>query len=277
MIKKILCPTDFSSASTNAIEYAARLAQHQTATLTLLHVQPLYMSEGVSLFSGAERESLTQAREATKQLEDLCQNINRTFKVSCSHAIVPSVMGTLEQAIADESARYDLTVIGTNGADHIGQLYFGTHSFRVARKETGPVLIIPENCPYRDIINMAFISDWQGSQALELEQLKAFTDAFKPQLRIAHYAADDTAENREHYISFCNRVESALNYSEKITFERIIMDDEAEAMNHFAAKTHADLVAVYLKKHGFIYRIFHEDVVKRVTAFVTFPVLVFHH
>ena len=39
MIKKIICPTDFSKASINAIEYAAKLAKVFNAELLLVNVQ----------------------------------------------------------------------------------------------------------------------------------------------------------------------------------------------------------------------------------------------
>lgn len=38
MIKKILCPTDFSEASLTGIEYASKLAQALNAQITLINI-----------------------------------------------------------------------------------------------------------------------------------------------------------------------------------------------------------------------------------------------
>ena len=276
MIQKILCPTDFSAASNNAIEYAARMAQKMSATLTLLHIQPLYMGEGVSLFAGAERESLAEARESSRMMDDICLNVNKTFKVSCTHEIIPSMLGSVENAIAEESANFDLTILGTNGADNLGQLYFGTHSFKVAKKETGPVIIVPENCAYREIINLAFASDYKEGAGLSLEQLKLFTDAFAPNVRVFHISESDTEQSRALFRSFSNLTEDALNQEEQITFERIIHKNEADAIESVMNKAQVDLLALLLEKHGFFYRFFHENMIKKLTSIASFPILLFH-
>lgn len=273
---KILCPTDFSSASVNAVEYAAKYAQQTGATLTLLHVQPVYVSEGVSYFSGGDRELNTELKESDAQLGDICKNVNSVFKVPCFYVNVPAVSQGIDKTISGESDNYDLTIIGTNGADKMSEFYFGSRSFRIAKKERGPVLIVPEEYAFNGIQNVAFASDCHIGDTMQLNQLKGLTDAFKPFVRAVHISEKDSALSREVYKAFCSLTEETLNYEDNITFERIIHDNKAEAIEKFVSKTHADLLALYMEKHSFIYSLFHESIVKKLTSYVSFPILVFH-
>lgn len=273
---KILCPTDFSSTSTNAIEYAAKYAKQTGASLTLLHVQPVYVSEGVNYFSGGDRVSMTEFKDAADQLGDICANVTSVFNVPCSFENVTTVSEGVEKTISDESGNYDLTIIGTNGADKMSQFYFGSHSYRIAKKEAGPVMIVPEGCEFNGILNLAFASDCHIGDSILLEQLKKFTDAFNPQVRAVYVSEKDTALSREVYEAFCTLTAETLNYEGNITFERIIHENKAEAIENFVNKTHADLLALYMEKHSFIYNLFHESIVKKLTSYASFPILVFH-
>ena len=273
---KILCPTDFSSASMNAVEYAGKFAQRMNASITLLHVQEIPIGEGVNYFSGEVHESVSEINKAADLMEALCTRLTDEFKIPCSFNSIASVTTGITKSIADEAIEYDLTIIGTNGADNLSQYYLGSHSFRVAKKESGPVIIVPEECEFRDILNVAFASDCHIGDNIILKQLKNITDVFNPRVRVVHISEKDTALSREVYKSFCNLTEDSLNYDQQITFERIIHENKAAAIENFVNKTQADLLALYMEPHSILYRMFHESIIKKLTSYVSFPILVFH-
>jgi len=273
---KILCPIDFSGASMNAIEYASKFAQRTNASITLLHVQNIPMSDGVNYISGGINESVVEIDNSAKQMEKICSHLTAIFKVPCDIHSDASVTKGVVKTIAEESAEYDLTIIGTNGADNLSEFYLGSHSFRVAKSESGPVLIVPEECEYRDMLNIAFASDCHIGDTLLLQQLKQFTDVFNPRIRVVHISEKDTALSREVYRSFCSLTEDALNYDQGITFERVIHKNEAEAIESFMNKTNADLLALYMEKRSLLYRMFHESIIKKLSVYASFPILVFH-
>ncbi len=276
---KILCPTDFSSAATNGIEYAAKLAQKMNATLTLLNVQPLYINEGVNLFAGGELESMQEAKVSEKILDDICLDIKKTFNLSCSHEVIPT-LSSFEKIVDDESWKFNLIVIGTNGADNLYQFYFGTHSFRLAKKTKCPVLIVPENSSYEDISNVVFASGYIKGDELLLQQLKQFiaqlTTAADLKLQVLHISENDTPVSREVYHSFCNLTEEVLGNDQVTAFERIVNKKAVEGIENYMNKIQFGILAVCMEEHGFLYRIFNENLVNKLTAFPNYPVLVFH-
>src|SRR5688572_5257943 len=102
-MKKILCPTDFSSAAHNATAYAAKLAQVTGATLVLLHVQ--------SIFDFAPNELVGDGDDGVQSfmeaLEEQSLQVGRSFKISC-YAEVEKASGSLGKAIAEKGSEYDL-------------------------------------------------------------------------------------------------------------------------------------------------------------------------
>ena len=241
----------------------------------LLHVQSIPVGEGVNYFAGGPHESVSEINKAAIQMENICTRLTADFKVPCNFNSTAAVTKGITKTIAEEAAGYDLTIIGSNGADNLSQYFLGSHSFRVAKKETGPVLIVPEEYAYRDILNVAFASDCHIGDTVLLQQLKRLTDVFNPQVRVLHISEKDTALSREVYKSFCNLTEEVLNYDQRITFERIIHENKTDAIEGFMNKTQADLLALYMEQHSLLYRFFHESIIKKITSNASFPILVF--
>jgi nucleotide-binding universal stress UspA family protein len=142
-IKRILVPTDFSAPSTEATAWAAELAGHFGAGITLVHVyQPVSMilPEGFVLKSVDEIASLMSAlnaalKEAREQLAKVAPKV-----------AVDSVL--LEGAPFAEIVRharqhsFDLIVIGTHGRTGLRHALLGSVAEKVVRKAPCPVLTV---------------------------------------------------------------------------------------------------------------------------------------
>ena len=82
MIKKIICPTDFSSVANNAIEYAAKLSQVFNAELMLFHVQVISPLQEVGIMLGMGNSNLRgDSRLVANRLKEMSAEINKMFKI----------------------------------------------------------------------------------------------------------------------------------------------------------------------------------------------------
>jgi len=136
----VLCPVDFSDASRGALRYAAVVANHLKAELTVLTVtDPL----------------LTEAAELSAAVEHLPDAINKELHRFCEK--------TFDGAVTPEAVRFDVTtgkpaveilrlakerpanliVMSTNGLTGVRKLFFGSTTERVLRETTVPVLVTP--------------------------------------------------------------------------------------------------------------------------------------
>ncbi len=147
-IKKILCPTDFSEPSYEAIKTAGELAFYFGSELCLLHVVPpvpmIPTGEGPSAFDISLYE---QELEATSK---------RTLQEIINHLEWRDLMGrliVLRGNAADEIVRTaqeenaDLIVIATRGRTGLDRFIFGSVAEKVVRLATCPVLTVPGGPP----------------------------------------------------------------------------------------------------------------------------------
>jgi len=139
-IKRILVPTDFSKAATDALDYAKTLAEAMKGSLHVLHVLDEVMPVMIGQYMPSEnywKPVEKSAREAISRVlsEADREKFHATFWVS--RGCPPDQI----VKYADEHA-IDLIVMGTHGRSPITRLLLGSVADRVIRKARCPVLTV---------------------------------------------------------------------------------------------------------------------------------------
>jgi nucleotide-binding universal stress UspA family protein len=146
--KKIVCPSDFSDGSVEALAQATELAQHFQSDLYLVHVlstQPETAEwRGEADVPGVERLVSSEAAEKLRKLAAPLAAKNLR-----AHALI--VHGDAAEQIVrvakDEGA--DVIVIATHGAAGWRHLAFGSVTEKVVRLAMCPVLTIRMGAAHR--------------------------------------------------------------------------------------------------------------------------------
>ncbi|MDH5674808.1 MAG: universal stress protein [Myxococcales bacterium] len=140
---RILCPTDFSKTSLEALRYACRLARKLDAQIELLHVHHAPLQEATV---GAPREvsdldqSLRQQLEAElgkarSDLGPLCEGLQISTRLEVGTPYV-----VICNRASSEGA--DLVVMATLGRTGLAHLLLGSVTERVLRICEVPVLTV---------------------------------------------------------------------------------------------------------------------------------------
>ncbi len=147
--KKILCPTDFSEPSFEALKAAQELAQHFSAELVLVHVvapvprvsvteAPEVPGNPHDLNVPLHMEKLEE--ESQKRLKKLAdERLSKDVRVQ---QIVVHGRAADEIVKVAESERVDLIVLPTHGETGWGHFFFGSVAEKVVRTAGHPVLVI---------------------------------------------------------------------------------------------------------------------------------------
>lgn len=138
--KKILCPTDFSEPSYEALEAANELALHFSAELILVHVVPaIPIVPAPTTFEVPLYEEELR-RSAEKSLQEVREQ--RVAKGLQAHTFV--VRGEAAHEIVRIAAeeKVDLIVIATHGVTGWRRFIFGSVAEKVVRLAPCPVLTI---------------------------------------------------------------------------------------------------------------------------------------
>jgi nucleotide-binding universal stress UspA family protein len=130
-LQRILCCTDFSDQSEQALEYAVSLAREYEAELTLLHVL-----EGVAGSADVENE-------IAKAMENLEKQLSPETRTNCKVKTLVRIGNPYQQIIelALES-RTDLIVMGVRGRNALDLAVFGSTTYRVIQLGPCPVLVV---------------------------------------------------------------------------------------------------------------------------------------
>ena len=143
MFKRILCATDFSKASYEAVNTANRLAKVCNAELILLHVAvPVAPLPEVTEMTRFDFEAYEKAwrESAERKLKELV-----TTAVDKDVAVRPIVLGGLAAQTIDQCAeneKVDLIVIATHGMTGWRHYLMGSVAQKVIQNTCFPVLVV---------------------------------------------------------------------------------------------------------------------------------------
>jgi nucleotide-binding universal stress UspA family protein len=139
----VLCPVDFSEASRSALGYAAAIADHFGARLTILAVDDPLLSDVVA----ATGRHLSLADETLDELQRFTSGTLERHRSGAGTVEVKVVVGKAAPEILRQASETgaDLIVMGSQGRTGVRRLFFGSTTERVLRETTVPVLVTPDD------------------------------------------------------------------------------------------------------------------------------------
>ena len=272
----ILVPIDFSETSENALNYATSLANYLTANLILLHVDtiPVYNNE-YELVTYTIKDSIETSLELLKE---------KALKIKKDKLLIGDITyyaeaGELETSISEFITKksIDLIVMGITGqSTKIGQTLFGSNSIKISRESKIPVFIIPKNCSYKKIENIAYACQYDKDikEQTGLIQVKNIIAMFNANLNVLHVVPNNHLINQ-------SEAETDLYVEQKlenINHKTFILTENnvSKALLDFINTHQIDLIIIEQKKHTFFHKIFYPSSTKEVAFNSPIPVLTIH-
>lgn len=140
-VTRILCPLDFSDASTQALEQAAQLARWYGAGLTVLHLRPTVVPHPDISPEGHMAPWLVAELETLRhRVSAACADAVAGVPVDAVTAAGDPVHEILRHA---DTLAADLIVLGTHGLSGFQHLVLGSVTEKVLRRAACPVLTVP--------------------------------------------------------------------------------------------------------------------------------------
>jgi nucleotide-binding universal stress UspA family protein len=143
-VKKILWPTDFSSAAEAALPYVTSLTQKYNAEIHVLYViEDIAHHEGWYGDFGVEhvQKLMERARSsAAKRLDQICEKYLESCPLYVKHVAVGDPAREILNLTQKENI--DMIVMTTRGEK--GQFDFGSVAEKVVKNSPVPVTVIPK-------------------------------------------------------------------------------------------------------------------------------------
>ena len=274
-MKTIIVPTDFSPVATNAMNFAADMAENINASVTLLHVYqvPVSMTDvPVVLVSSDElRKSSEEKLEILKQ--ELAQNTAGKIKIY-TEARLGDISDELEEIC--KHVEPFAVIMGTKGASGVERILFGSTTLTAIRHLKWPVIVVPPGKKYgRGIKKIGFACDFDKVvENTPVQFIKSMVQEFGAELHVLnvdHESKHFKPETPEESVMLHTLLED-LNPN----YHFIDNADIEEGINGFVESNDIDLLITIPKKHKLLDSLFKPSSTKQLVTKSHVPVMCVH-
>ena len=275
-MKKILFPTDFSEAATNAFVHALEFAKIVKAELVLLHTFeiPVYDSQFfpenyASIYSSIELAKFEMFKDEIPKLRAIAAE-RKLDDIVIKHRLMDGdLIYNLKNAVEED--QIDFVIMGTTGASDWTKFFTGSNTNSVISGVDVPVLCIPADAKFKKIKTIGFTTRYREKDKEVLRKILKIakkTDAKVKSLYVRSSDTDvDDATIKEWDKEFA---------AENVEFLVLPSDEIKETILDFILYKDIDILTTITHKRSFFESIFESSFSKKITKEVSIPVLIMH-
>jgi len=262
---KILCTTDFSNTSINAIDFLYRMLSGIAGShLSIIHCISVQQRSGMLL----SMESLLHEK-AEEDMETLKAKFQTTHNLSVVTAIYLANPKTFIINLSKKNG-YDMIVTGSTGLTSLKEMTIGSVSEYFITHSEVPVLVVPPQIKY---VNLDTVVIALGPNEIinidRLQFLYQLLSSFESKISMIQ-----VVEKGTNLVTVDPRVGDFLkdlNYEfETVKKETTISD----AINQYAYQVQADLVCMIHHQKTWFQKLWHQSITKEEMYDLRSPILV---
>ncbi|MBX9784974.1 MAG: universal stress protein [Chitinophagaceae bacterium] len=272
-MKTFLVPVDFSSTSVHAARYARQLAKQVGAKIILVHAYeppPSFpMVEGMLYTEESLRELMKD------KLNQLAAEMEKEDPLIKTEAMLMD--GNLKQVTTSltEAMQVFLIVMGITGAGKIKETFIGSNTLAVAKANSVPVLIVPEQAQYTLVNDVGLTTDFRDvAENIPDKKIKEFLVNAGARLHVLNVDFDLKSWNND--TPFQSGLIETMFESFHPTYHFIEGENVAEDLSSYALNNSIEMLIAVPKKHNMMQKIFGGSHTKELAFHSKVPVLVIH-
>lgn len=279
-MKTLVVPTDFSSVSVNALNYAVDVAQAINAGLVLLHVYNVPVSFTEAPVAPVTTVSLEEVKRSSEErLEELKKNL----VVLTSGKIQIYTESRLGEPIEEleaicKSLDPMAVIMGSHGATGFERMIMGSTTLNAIIHIKCPVIVIPPGTTYHGIRRIGLACDFKNVvQSTPVEYIKNLVKEFGADLYVLNVQdkKDDDPDLEEPPAMDAVYLDSMLE-EVRPNYVQLTGKNVVDTITSFAENNNLDLVMVIPKKHRFIDSLFHKSQSKELITHAHIPIVSIH-
>lgn len=270
----IICPTDFSECSLNAIEYAAKLGEFYQADLLLFHVLNKKDYEKLSPLDskGFHQEEFIKEKMINLQQAVLKESLPKGLK-SClisykNGKIVPTTLAETEHIKAD------MIVMGTEGTNDLREHIIGSKTSKIVEEASTDVFVVPRKVFFKKPRKMVYASDYLEEDKIAIQKVIEMAQFFDSEIDIVHVSSTHKAIDKSLHKEMVNEITPFVKY-DKVSFVlKSYRDDLALGLENYLQTSKGDVLVTLSKKKSFFDQIFAKNLSKKMAYFINKPLWV---
>ncbi|SFU12656.1 Nucleotide-binding universal stress protein, UspA family [Algoriphagus locisalis] len=273
-IFKILCPTDFSECSLNAIEYATRLGEKYKAELILFHV--LNREDYVKL-SPNDRDGKFQMDFVLEKLQNLQSAVIKegvkNGLQSCTSVVKEGniVKETLEYA---KEVKANLIVVGTEGVNDFRENIIGSRASRIVEQSNKDIFVVPRKVYFKAPRKLVYASDYLEEDKIAIQKIVEVAKFFDSEIDMVHISSTHKALDKSLHMTMVEEIEPFIKYSKVNFVLKSFRDDIALGLENYLQTAKGDILVTLSEKKSFFDQIFSNSLSKKMAYFINKPLWV---
>lgn len=270
----ILCPTDFSECSLNAIEYAARLGEKYQSRLILIHVAN---KDDYLKLSPMDTNGYYQMDFLKDKLKSLQRAIE---KESLDKGLQSCEWEILDGDIVNETLEYaqkediDLIIVGTEGMNDLRKNIIGSRASRIVERADRDVLVIPRKVFFKNPRKLVYATDYIEEDKIAVQKVVDFAGFFKSEIDIVHASPGNRAIDKSLHQVMIEEVKPFIKYPFVNFVLKSFRDDLALGLENYLQTSKGDMLVTLSEKKDFFEKIFHKSLSKKMAYFINKPLWV---
>lgn len=275
-MKKILLPTDFSEAATNAFVHALEFAKIVKAELILLHTFeiPVYDSQFfpenyAAIYNSLELARFDMFKEEIPKLRAIAQE-RKLEDIVIKHRLMDGdLLYNLKDVVRQD--KIDFVIMGTTGVNDWTKFFLGSNTSSVISEVEVPVLCVPVDAKFKKIKTIGFTTRYREKDKKELRKVLKIAKKTNAKIKSLYVktSGSDVTESavKEFEAEFAD---------ENVEFLVLPSDDVKETIIDFILYKDIDILTTITHKRSFFESLFDSSFSNRIAKEVSIPVLVMH-
>ncbi|WP_282050383.1 universal stress protein [Maribacter aquivivus] len=277
-MKHILIPTNFSSSSWNAFEYAINLFKNEQCIFYMLHIDELRNSDiqGNSLMVMTSPKKISTKENLQllfKQISNLPSNALHQFIALEEYGnFIDLVRKTVEEK------KIDLIVMGTKGTLGIKSSIISSNTGNVITKIACNVLAVSENTIIKTPSKIAFPTDFNLFYTYSiLNSITEILEISKAKLDVIHMTQSKPNFSNSQVINqaYLDDYLKEL-FTERHSFNHILGKNVRDSILKYIAENKIEMLTMVAKNLNLFQQVFFNNPVEELSYHTSVPLLVMH-
>lgn len=272
-MKRILFPTDFSEAATNAFIHALEFAKIVQGELVLLHSFELPVFDNqffpenyMMVYESVELSQFEMFKEEIPKLRAIAQE-HHLDKIRMTHRLMDgNLTYNINKSIKDD--KIDYVVMGTEGASGWSEFFSGTHTGDALADVDVPMLCIPIDAKYKKTETIGFTTRFRPKDKKVLKKVVKLAKIAGAKVKCLYVKTSKSEVDKETIKKWEIDFEQ-----ESIEFFVIDSDEVKETILDFILYKKIDILTMVSYKRTFFQGLFHPSLTKKFANNFNVPIL----
>ncbi len=275
-MNNLLVPTDFSSESINAVNYAADMALSLNASLRILHIyQPPASVYAELPMPPAEMEKALDNLEW--RMEDLRHGLEKRTMGKIELKMDLRI-GNIRNDILEVIKKTEpmLVIMGSHGAGKMERLLLGSHTLWASRHLACPLIIVPSEASFQKIARIGLAWNYRHLKDIApLNQIKELVKTFAAELHVICIMKNGSDRLSNKLLKEADQFQN--EFGELKPHYSFIVDKEvSRTILEFSEKQKLNMMIVIPTRHDLLGNILHHSESKDLALHSKRPLLSIH-